>query len=157
MNILVALGLVIATAQVGVPAGKKPIAATHAFRPGQRPNFVAMKDSAKIGVLTKTLQHDLKGCFYTSESDEPVDVIVSTGTPPGKPCDLTDAFNGLECAADSDEEAKLRIRLVHIDLEKTAHLRAYKVGGEDAVRPTYIIGGDIGDSFVGIKAKATET
>lgn len=124
-------------------------------------NFKALPDNyEKAERLSKEIQHDCAGVFwqtfYTSESDESVSLVLLKEAPKGESYELKSALDCLQCVADSDDEANLRVKLLTTTLAKVRNLRAYKID-DGKIRPTYIIGGDIGTTFVGIKAKATET
>jgi hypothetical protein len=133
------------------------IAIQPAFYPSESINVVAMQDGPKKAELVAdSLRHDLAGVFYAGESDRSLSVVLTAGVPRGISCSAASAISCLQCKSDSDEESQTRVKLVRLDLAKVKHLRAYKIRDGD-VQPAYVIGGDVGGYFVGIRARATET
>jgi hypothetical protein len=98
---------------------------------------------------------------WFSESDETIGVVLVKGMETKG--EILDAREQVEkqIAYTLDRKGKDTIktkayRRMYAELKKLTNLRGYCIG-EGSVRPTYIIGGNIGGYFVGIKAEATET
>lgn len=117
---------------------------------------LAEKGLAEKG-LAGALRRDCIGVLWPSESDEPIRVVEDLQIPDSaERLAAQDVLMDLRIAYQDSTADRAKVGRLVADLNRAAHLRAYKFNPSSR-RPTYVIVGDVGKHTVGIAAEATET
>lgn len=147
MNILATLALLIATAQFSdIPKSEA---------------VVQVQDAKHAGEVAARLRKETQHLNWFSESDEPIDVFISKGMNiKGTKQEAVIWLNSqITMSLDADGQATRgtkKYRAILAELKQLKNLRGTVID-EGTARVTYVIGGDIGGYFIGIRVKATET